>query len=258
VAARPDYFYGYVSVLRELALYAGRRAPPGDWRLKSIITTSEVLTAPTRGLLSAAFGARVFDEYGCGELGTIAHECEQGGLHLSEENMLVEIFAGERPCPPGEVGEIVVTELNNTAFPLIRYRTGDLGAIAAGSCSCGRGLRVLREIRGREYDVVTNSAGRRIHPEAVMYLFEECHQRLGGIRQFQVEQRSAASYEVRIVPDRGWSEIQTGWLETKFREVIDPRAILSFRTVARIPRAPSGKMRVVIGLPPRGSGGDGG
>ena len=80
---------------------------------------------------------------GCGELGTISHECEAGSMHLSGENMLVEILDGERVRGPGGIGEIVVTELNNCAMPLIRYRTGDFGALGAGTCECGCTLAVL-------------------------------------------------------------------------------------------------------------------
>ncbi len=254
LSAHPVYFYGYVSILREFARYVEEDAVRDGLKLKCVITTSEVLTEPTRALLAEAFGTRVFNEYGCGELGTIAHECEHGSLHLSEENMLVEIFDGDRPCPPGQQGEIVVTELNNVAFPLIRYRTGDLGTISPEACPCGRSLRVLQHVHGRAYDIITNSQGRQIHPEAVMYIFEECHRRLGGIRQFQVEQSSATSYQVRVVADTGWSDEQMRWLEGRFRAVIDPEATLSFILVPRIQRTPSGKMRVVIGMPDQHQG----
>ena len=60
------------------------------------------------------------------KLGTIAHECEYGSLHINDENMIVEILNNGLPCKDGEQGEIVVTELNNTAMPLIRYQLGGL------------------------------------------------------------------------------------------------------------------------------------
>ena len=107
---RPTWFYGYVSMLSEFADYALQH--PDRWRLDldCVVTTSEVLTEPVRQKLARAFRTRVFNEYGCGELGTIAHECEAGSLHLSDENMLVEILDGERVCDPGESGEIVACE----------------------------------------------------------------------------------------------------------------------------------------------------
>ena len=97
---------------------------------RAIITTSEVLSPDDRAIINKSFRSPVFDEYGCGELGTIAHECPAGKLHTSDGNMIVEILDGDRPCRPGEKGEIVVTELNNLALPLVRYRSGDFGSFS--------------------------------------------------------------------------------------------------------------------------------
>ena len=183
---RPTHFYGYVSMLTEFADYVAAEVPDWDLNLTSIITTSEVLTDDLRRRLTDAFKAPVFNEYGCGEIGTIAHECPEGRMHLSEENMLVEILDGDRPCAPGESGEIVVTELNNQAMPLIRYRMGDFGSLSSEPCPCGRTLAVLEGLHGRAYDMVRNREGRLFHGEFMMYIFEEIKRQGVGIKQFQV------------------------------------------------------------------------
>ena len=118
-----------------------------------------------RELIKDVFSTRVFNEYGSGELGSVAHECEEGSLHLSAENMIVEVVDGNRPCTAGEMGELVVTELNNYAAPLIRYRTGDFASRSDKKCKCGRGLPVIEHLFGRAYDTLTNFEGKRFHGE---------------------------------------------------------------------------------------------
>ena len=114
---RPKYFYGYVSMIEEYARYFQRNGATPPFNLKCIITTSEVLTDSHRQLIEDVFSTKVFNEYGSGELGSVAHECEEGSLHVSAENMIVEVLDGERTCDAGEIGELVVTELNNYASP---------------------------------------------------------------------------------------------------------------------------------------------
>ena len=124
VTFEPDWLYGYASMLAEFARWYIQNDRTCPVRPRAIVTTAEVLAPDDRRAIERAFHSRVFNEYGCGELGTIAHECSEGELHINDENMIVEILDGERTCEPGEKGELVVTELNNLALPLVRYRTG--------------------------------------------------------------------------------------------------------------------------------------
>ncbi len=245
---RPTWFYGYVSMLSEFADYALQH--PERWRLDldCVVTTSEVLTEPVRQKLARAFRTRVFNEYGCGELGTIAHECEAGSLHLSDENMLVEILDGERVCDPGESGEIVVTELNNYAMPLIRYRTGDFGALGTGTCKCGRTLAVLEGLHGRAYDMVRTRRGQLFHGEFMIYIFEDIKRRQQGIKQFQVVQQDLDRFLVRIVPEQGYGPQIEREITEQIRGHVDPEATVTFELATAIERASSGKMRVIVGM----------
>jgi len=121
---------------------------------ESNFTTSEVLTSGDRQLLEDTFSCKVFDEYGCGEVGTIAHECEYGVRHINVENVIVEVVDDNGiPVPSGNSGELVVTDLTGQ-MPLIRYRLKDYGSIAVEKCKCGRSLQRLGAIHGRAYDVL--------------------------------------------------------------------------------------------------------
>jgi phenylacetate-CoA ligase len=247
---RPRWFYGYATVLGAFAEHLRRRAEAPGFGLKCIVSTAEVLTPGLRRVIEEVFATRVYEEYGCGEVGSIAHACEAGRLHLCEENLLVETVTGDRACAPGEIGEIVVTELNNRAMPLIRYRLGDLGALAAEPCPCGRTLGVIEGIRGRVMDVLVDRRGRRFHGDQVIYLFEQAAREGLDVRQFQCVQETVDRFRIRIVPGNAPIEAVRGYVEARLRQDIDPEAVFLFEVVEAIPRAPSGKMRVIVGLPP--------
>lgn len=248
-ASPVDYFYGYASMIAEFArwhLSCGRslRVAP-----KAVITTSEVLAPDDREAIESAFDCRVYNEYGCGELGTIAHECEHGRLHVNDENLIVEILDGDRTCGPGEKGEIVVTELNNVALPLIRYRTGDFGAISAEFCPCGRSLGVLDGLFGRAYDFILMPDGTRYHAEFLMYVFEEAQRQHIGVSQFRVIQTTIRSLRVEVVPaPTEFSKEDEIRLVQRMRELLGDDMDISVVRIASIPREASGKMRVIVGL----------
>ena len=181
----PDYLHGYVSMLDAFAGFLERRGYDGTkLPLKSIIATSEALTAPQRERLERVFGAPVQIEYGCGEAGPIGYTCERGGFHLMAADLYIELInADGEPARAGEPGEVILTDLNNLAMPLVRYRLGDF-AVAGGGMQLrpslshdrkglGTGIRLRRRprwaaiSRGILHVPVRGSAGRRKRSAAV-------------------------------------------------------------------------------------------
>ena len=235
----PHYLYGYVSVIEEFARYIKDNNLPPIPSLKSIITTSEVLSDSARGNIQVAFGVKVFNEYGCGEVGSIAHECEYGNMHIVADNLYLEID-GE-----GESGEIIVTDYFNYATPLIRYRLGDFATIDHGECACGRTLPMLKGLHGRAYDMIHTTDGRLLHPEAVMYIFEDIQQKSGSFKQFQAIQQDLDDFVINIVPTKHWSEVAQCEIEVGLKKHISPDIKTHFNLVELIPREKSGKMRVI-------------
>jgi phenylacetate-CoA ligase len=164
--------------------------------------------------------------------------------------MIVEILDGDRPCGPGEKGEIVVTELNNLALPLVRYRTGDFGSLSDEPCSCGRGLKILQQVFGRAYDFILSPSGRRFHAEFLMYVFEEAQRHDIGIAQFQVRQTSRDTLQLLIVPaPDGFPPEAQQILVDRIRTLLGEDMQIEVTRTDRIDRERSGKMRVIVGLP---------
>ena len=242
---RPAYLYGYVSMVEAFARYIEREGLDATaLGLKAVVTTSEVLSDVQRKLISTAFRCPVQNEYGCGEVGPVAYECEQGSLHIMTPNLALEILKDDGTrAGPGESGEIVLTDLNNIAMPLIRYRVGDFG-VPGTPCSCGRGFATLERIWGRQYDFVETPDGRRHHGEYFMYLFEDI--RRGGVTidQFQVTQDGARSLSILLVSHANLSpEVQAAVQEQVEHRV--PGMTVSVTVVPEIARLTSGKMHVI-------------
>ena len=99
------------------------------------------------------------DNYGLSEVmgPGVAGECqERNGLHINEDNFLVEVVDPEtlKPLPEGETGELVLTTLTKEAFPLVRFRTRDLTSLITGTCPCGRTFVRMSKVMGRTDDMI--------------------------------------------------------------------------------------------------------
>ncbi len=143
VKLQPVYLYGYVSMIVALANFIHKNGCQPLYGLRSIITTSEVLDNNSRNIIESAFKVKIFNEYGCGEVGSIAHECEYGNMHIMAENVIIETDTSN--SPDNTSGEIIVTDLHNYAMPLIRYKVGDYGTLTNEICPCGRGLPLIKK-----------------------------------------------------------------------------------------------------------------
>lgn len=243
VKFRPSYLYGYVSVIRRFSEHIRDYNLQKIESVRSIITTSEVLTEGDRTIIEDVWTVKVFNEYGCGEVGSIAHECEYGNMHIVADNLLIEII--DQDGNPTETGEVVVTDFYNYATPMIRYKVGDFATLSHESCLCGRTLPILKGIHGRAYDIIKTPSGKSVHPEALIYVFEELQQKHHAFSQFQIIQRELDRLVVYIIPNDNWSDAMELMITTAIQNKVDPSFQLSFFKTTEISREKSGKMRVV-------------
>lgn len=239
---RPAYLYGYVSMLAEFANFLKKNnLDVTSLNAKLVVTTSEVLFKDYRNLLENTFKCKVLNEYGCGEVGPIAYECPEGGMHINAENLFLEFIKDGN----NEIGEIVITELNNFAMPLIRYRLGDCARPTERLCKCGRGLPLLSDIVGRAYDFIISPDGRRFHGEYIMYLFEDLKNKEMGIKQFQVIQLKRDLIIIKIVKGKDFNNAANHFLEQNLKKTLGDNVKINFEFVLEIPREKSGKIRLI-------------
>ena len=132
---------------------------PADTTVHTLIIGAEPHSDAQRKRIEEIWGAKAYNNFGMSEMcgPGVAIECqEQNGLHIWEDNYIVEI--GDpitlEPVADGEVGELVLTTLNREAMPLFRYRTRDLTRFLPGDCPCGRTHRRLARFQGRSDDMI--------------------------------------------------------------------------------------------------------
>ncbi len=133
---------------------------PASTPLELGLFGGEPWTDGLRTQIDRALGIKAVNFYGLSEMcgPGVAVEClpVRDGLHVHEDHFLVEVIDPDTGAalPPGTVGELVFTTLTKEALPLIRYRTGDLGAIATEPCRCGRTTVRLTQLGGRRDDMM--------------------------------------------------------------------------------------------------------
>jgi phenylacetate-CoA ligase len=236
--------FGYPSSIALLCQHARKQGR--DLRslgVRAVFVTAEYLWDHWRRLIGDTFGCPVANGYGGRDSGFIAHECPAGGMHITADRMIVEIVDEHgAPLPPGQSGEIVVTHLDTPEMPFIRYRTGDVGALSAAACSCGRTLPLLDRVEGRKTDFVLAPDGRTLHGLALVYVLRE----LPGIEQFRITQKTLQRFEVEIVAAPGYDP----GLEAKIRDGFSQRlrhpVVVNVTYPAAIAASASGKFRYVI------------
>jgi phenylacetate-CoA ligase len=219
-----------------------------DWADMTVISAAERMFPADRAVMSEAFGPGVFETYGSREVMLIAAECSaHQGLHVSMENLVVELVVregdGERPAQPGELGEVVVTDLHNYGAPFIRYVNGDLAvALPPGRCACGRSLSRLQRVEGRQADTIRDADGRPVGGMFFMVLFSVLADK---VRQFQVVQRKDRSIDMQLVPTSQFDNSLLQMIQLNCEKAI-PGVPLRMHVVHDIPAGPTGKSRVVV------------
>lgn len=247
VEKRPTWIYGYVSMLVEFSSFCiEERLPLRELGVRSVVTTSEALNTRDRDLIANGFGAPVFNEYGCGEVGAVLCECEKGSLHLMAENLFVELVPAPTQDRP-DAHRILITDLHNRATPLIRYDVADR-VVPALDCACGRGLPAFREIFGRAYDFIEAADGTRYHGEFFMYHLEQARDAGIPILQAQFVQESVEKILVRIVPGPGYGPEHGRALTDGIARASDGRFSADVVCVKAISREDSGKIRLIVAL----------
>jgi len=197
---KPAVLQGYTGAVYEFALFVRDNnltiTPP-----RAVWVTSAPLSDAQRTIMQTVYQAPVYDQYGSCEVMWLAAECkERNGLHINHDLRYIEFVddAG-KPVPDGEWGRILITDLENKVFPLIRYEIGDRGRRLTRTCPCGITLPLMDKVRGRITDVVRLPNGTVISGEFLTTIFDD---HPGAVNAFQVHQRVDFSIILRCVPGK--------------------------------------------------------
>ena len=241
---RPRMLFGYPSALAHIARHARARGiRMNDLGVRVAFVTSERLYDDQRIDIEAVFGCRVANGYGGRDAGFIAHQCPEGSMHITAEDIIVEtVDAVGRNTAPGEAGEIVITHLATGDFPFIRYRTGDVGVLDQRSCACGRGLPILSEIQGRTTDFVVARDGTVMHGLALIYVVRD----IPGVERFKIVQEDLEHTRVLVVTGAEFDPSALAVIERGIGQRLGEGVGVTVQQVDDIPAEASGKFRYIV------------
>jgi len=198
--AAPSYARRVAAALREM------KVDPVDLRLRVGVFGAEPWPESLRHLLEEDLNLQAYDFYGLSEIFNpgVACECEEkNGLHIFEDHFIPEVIdpATSRPLPAGAEGELVLTSITKEAFPMVRYRTGDITSLLPGPCPCGRTLLRMARVKGRTDDLMVVQ-GVALFPsqiEQILTRIEGCEPHF-QIRIGTGEERESVELRVEIAP----------------------------------------------------------
>lgn len=240
---RPDVIVAYTGAMYQFArCLAERKLQP--FSPKSIIVGAEKLHGFQRETIESVFRCRLFETYGSREFMLIGAECsEHRGLHVTSDQLLVEILNDDgQPTPAGQVGNVVITDLFNYGMPFIRYVNGDQALAGFDQCTCGRGLPLLREVRGRRLDAIRTPDGKLVPGEFFPHLFKD----FGAVRQFQIVQTALDRLELRVVLLADMKDSDRSRILEAISNIVGPQVQLAWQPVPEIPLTKAGKHMVVV------------
>jgi phenylacetate-CoA ligase len=236
--------FGYPSSIALLCEHARHRGKDlSKLGVQTVFVTAEFLWDHWRQTISESFGCPVANGYGGRDSGFIAHECPQGRMHITADRLIVEVIGEDgRPLSPGELGEIIVTHLDTPEMPFIRYRTGDMGALSAETCPCGRTLPLLERIEGRKSDFIVAPDGRMLHGLSLIYVLRA----IAGIEQFRITQKALDEFQVELVTSHGFARESERLIRDEFTKRLRAPVRVQFYYSPTIPAHRNGKFRYVI------------
>jgi len=236
---------GYASGLYSYALHA--RDLGLKVNFKSVISWGDKMFPHYRKLIKEVFGASVTDTYGSTEGFVIAGQCEQENYHVLSPHVYLELLDKEgKEVANGEPGYVVVTRLDGYTMPLIRYYLGDIAVKEAEDvkCACGRELPMIRQIIGRDTDIVRTRSGKLL----IVHFFTGIFEHFEQIKQFRVIQQNLDSISIEYIPESNFSLSVLEEIKSVIVDKLEEQFEIKFQEVQHIEPTASGKPQIIKSL----------
>lgn len=236
----PGYVTGYGHAQYQVAAYLAETQPLRQ-APRAVFTDSEGVDPAHREVIERGFGAPCYDVYGLGEVGWVAVQCVHRRYHALELSCVLEaVDDAGHPVRDGEPGRLVVTDLTQSAFPYIRYDTGDVGTLEHQACACGLTSLVLSSIEGRADDLVHTPRGRRVG--RLSHVTKPGR----GILESQIAQTAADRVVIRVVPTPAFDPESMVAVVTVAKELLGDEMRVDWEIVQDIPRTSRHKFKHVV------------
>jgi len=231
-----------VAALIDAAEAAGR--PPGS--VGEILTFGETVPPRLREDARRVLGMRIADRYSCEEIGPIAFQCwkDDRHYHVASSNVIVEaVDDSGRKVAEGAPGNLVLTALNATATPILRYNLGDIARLLP-RCACGHAGPALIDLQGRRKSLLRRPDGQRI----LYYTRAPEMMRIAPLRAFRVVQPDRATLVLEVAADRALTDAERDALAALVRAETSEDFVVRTVEVERIDWGRGGKRIVVLNL----------
>lgn len=237
---KPKFIIGFASALIEFAKYVENNNL--SIQFDFVESTAEFLSGEAQQKIEEVFHCKVYNRYGCREVGNIAHECIfRNGLHINWQSVYVEIInKGKYPWLGQEYGDIVITSLKNKGMPLIRYFVGDIGKIENAACPCGMTSPRLYLGGFRSIDILYTTDGGMVSAAPLSLTTRDLY----SIMKIQYVQKSLKYLEVNVVTDHADDNTIRTTLEGRLKNIFGNEMEIHFNFVDDIARELSGKYRL--------------
>lgn len=236
---KPRCIIGYSSMWDAIANYIyEKKAGVCNLQLYSIMAEAEALKERTRKILSEYFKCQVYSRYGNEECGTLAQEDGSGYGHIvNSASYYFEILKMDKdePAEDGEIGRVVMTDLFNYAFPIIRYENGDLAIKETHP----DGRVYLRDVVGRKVDMLYTTDGKMVNWLRSLIFIKD----FNDIRQFQIVQEDYTHFTwVLNTKNHAYEDL----IIKESKDVFGDDAEFKFEYVEDIPKLASGKQQMTV------------
>jgi phenylacetate-CoA ligase len=239
---KPVLIDGYAESLNFIAMASTTKSKHNP---KAVMSSAQQLTESTRSQIETQFGAKVLDKYGSREFSGIAYQClESPHHHVQDESYILEILVDGRPAKVGEVGEVVITDLNNFSMPLIRYRIGDMAvAVEQTLCECGRPHSQIGAISGRTQALILCSNGVWLPGTFFAHFFKDFD---FAVQHYQVIQDTPEKFMLKLVPKSQFTHQVKNQIIDALQFYTGAGQIIDVSLVDEIPLLKTGKRTPVI------------
>jgi phenylacetate-coenzyme A ligase PaaK-like adenylate-forming protein len=236
------FLIGYASTCYSLGTMA--EAAGEQLSFRAVLPTGELCPQAWADAIAGVFSAKVLPYYGCGEVNSLAYSCPDGGVyHTCDEHAVIEVESDSGDVALEGEGAFLVTDLDNRAMPLIRYRNGDAGHLAGPGCTCGRTLGRILRLDGRVNDMLVTTTGTKFSGMIATHSFRL----INHVESYQVVQRVAGQATVQIVRGPGYDPaVEEPKVYEIFRKHLGEGSRVAIEYVAYIAKTPAGKARFVI------------
>lgn len=243
---KPKYILTYPSAITILAQYMKKNKLGVFPSVKTIICHAETLYDWQRTLVEETFRCRVHDSYGLREQVAFGSTCEYSNyFHMFPQYSVIELIGnnGKLVTKEGETGEIVGTGFHTHIFPLIRYKTGDLGVYTKEKCECGRNFPLLKKIEGRVQDFVISKTNKIVPFTRIQHLIAES---TAHVAECQFYQDSKGELVLNLVKTQDYTEADSQAIKKSFQKALGIEFDLSICFVDNISRSNRGKFQFLI------------